>query len=371
MKHLKQLLLIVTLALLSCSKSDPGDELPAENGLYFPPISSNEWATTAPEELGWNTDSLEALYSFLAVNGTRAFLILKDGKIVAEKYWGNTILNSGEFTAGSNWYWASAGKTLSAFLIGIAQQNGLLSIHDKTSDYLGTGWTSMSREKEDLITIRHQLTMTTGLDYTVDDVYCTDPECLQYKTNAGQQWYYHNAPYTLLKDVIARASGMTDNEYTHEMLEVPTGMSGTWIYNGVNNVYYSVPRDMARFGLLILNHGKWDKTVLMSDQQYFTGMTTSSQELNPAYGYLWWLNGIPKMMLPGITIPLNTSIAPAAPDDLIVAAGKNGQFLDVVPGMNLVVVRMGEAPDEALVPILFHNRMWKKLNPVIGRRVEK
>ncbi|WP_167608565.1 serine hydrolase domain-containing protein [Maribellus sediminis] len=367
MKRLTYSLLFLIIVMAACQKSDDNHP-PIENGLYFPPTTSGEWQNTAPEELGWDTDSLEALYTFLSDHGTRAFLILKDGKIVAEKYWGKNILNTGDFNAESNWYWASAGKTLSAFLIGVAQQDGLLSISDKTSDYLGEGWTSLTKEKEELITIRHQLTMTTGLDYTVNDTYCTDPECLQYKTDAGQQWYYHNAPYTLLKDVIASASGMTDNEYTHEILEVPTGMSGTWIYNGVNNVYYSVPRDMARFGLLILNKGTWDETELLSDQNYFSEMTTTSQNINPAYGYLWWLNGTSKTMMPGITIPLNTSISPDAPEDLIVAAGKNGQFLDVIPSMNMVVVRMGEAPDEAQVPIIFHNQMWQKLNPVIGRQ---
>ncbi|WP_340114086.1 serine hydrolase domain-containing protein [Maribellus mangrovi] len=366
MKKLLPVLLILIVVFAACNKSDD-DNPPTESGLYFPPLTSDEWATTAPEELDWNTDSLEALYTFLSEHGTRAFLILKDGKIVAEKYWGQNILNTGEFTAESSWYWASAGKTLSAFLIGVAQQDGLLSINDKASDYLGEGWTSMSREKEDLITIRHQLTMTSGLDYTVDDTYCIEPECLQYKTDAGQQWYYHNAPYTLLKDVIANAAGMSSNLYTDQVLEAPTGMSGTWIYNGVNNVYYSVPRDMARFGLVILNKGTWDETEILSDQNYFTDMTTTSQNINPAYGYLWWLNGTSKIMMPGVTIPLNTSISPDAPDDLIVAAGKNGQYLDVIPSLNLIVVRMGEAPDDALVPIIFHNQMWQKLNPVIGR----
>ena len=56
MKYIKQLLLIFTLALITCSKNDTGDELPVESDLYFPPISTNEWATTAPEELGWKTE---------------------------------------------------------------------------------------------------------------------------------------------------------------------------------------------------------------------------------------------------------------------------------------------------------------------------
>ena len=52
--------------------------------------------------------------------------------------------------------------------------------------------------------------------------------------------------------------------------------------------------------------------------------------------------------------------------DLFAGMGKNGQFLDIIPSKNLVVVRMGEAPDGSLVPITFHNEMWEKINLVIN-----
>lgn len=46
--------------------------------------------------------------------------------------------------------------------------------------------------------------------------------------------------------------------------------------------------------------------------------------------------------------------------------GKDGQFVDVVPGRNIVVIRMGEAPDNSLVPITFHDDMWEKINSMIN-----
>ena len=177
----KYLILFIITSLTSCS-SDSNNPIITEEGdpaivtpiepteiMYFPPIDNSIWETTSPEILGWNTSETENLKTFLSENNTRAFIILKDGKIVMEEYWGKTILGNADFTEDKLWYWASAGKTMTAFLTGIAQQEGLLSINDKTSDYLGVGWTSLTEDKESFITIKNQLTMTTGLDYEIDD----------------------------------------------------------------------------------------------------------------------------------------------------------------------------------------------------------
>ena len=52
--------------------------------------------------------------------------------------------------------------------------------------------------------------------------------------------------------------------------------------------------------------------------------------------------------------------------DLFAAMGKNGQFIDILPSENLVVIRMGQAPDDSLVPILFHDEMWSMLMEVMN-----
>ena len=288
------------------------------------------------------------------------------GKIVLENYWGNNIQNTATFDKNSNWYWASAGKTLTAFLLGIAQDNGLLSVEDKSATYLGNGWTNLTANQESLIKIKHQLTMTTGLDYEVDDLNCTTPNCLNYKDTPGTSWFYHNATYTLLKDVIENSSGITFNDFTNQKVKMKIGMGGSWIQSNYNNIYWSTSRDMAKFGLLILNQGVWDEEVILNDTNYFSNMVNTSQKINISYGYLWWLNGKDSLIPPGITIPLGTSLAANAPEDLIAGMGKNGQFLDVAPSQNLVIIRMGEAPDgDALVPINFHNEMWSYLNDIL------
>lgn len=331
--------------------------LSGQNSLYFPPLGGNTWAATPPSALGFCPERIDSLYQFLEVNNTKSFILLQDGKIVLEKYFG-------AFTRDSFWYWASAGKSLTAFLAGQAQEEGLIDIHEPTGAYLGTGWTACPPDKELLITPWHQLTMTSGLEDIVPDDNCTDPACLTYKADAGTRWAYHNAPYRLLHDVIEEASGLTINQFTKTRVFDPTGMKGLWI----DHVMYGRARDMARFGLLSLAKGVWDGDTLLNDPQYFYDMTHPSQEMNKSYGYLWWLNGQTTFMLPDLQIVIPGKIIPNAPDDLIAALGKNDQKIHVVPSKNWVVVRQGEAaggPNGNLVPVVFDNQMWARLNALV------
>ena len=327
-------------------------------GLYFPPLNENAWSTSAAADLGWCTDKIDSLYNFLDGTNTKGFIVLKDGKIVLEKYFKT-------FTQDSFWYWASAGKTMTAFMVGVAQKNGLLSINDTSSKYLGIGWTSLGSAQENKITIYHQLSMSTGLDDAFNKD-CTADTCLRYKADAGTRWAYHNAPYTLLDKVIESASGRSFQQYYNTEIRNKTGINGIWTRLGNNNVLLSNTRSMARFGLLMLNQGKWDQTGVLNDTNFFTSMIQSSQGLNPSYGYLTWLNGKGKAMFPGSQIVFNTDLAPNAPKDMYAAMGKNGQLINVVPSQNLVVVRVGDAPgDNGEVPVTFNNDIWKYLIKVI------
>lgn len=338
-----------TILLSHCSLSQP---------LYFPPISGNNWDTLSPASLVWCDQYLDTLDNYLLANNTKAFLLLKDGKMVHEQYFGT-------FTRDSLWYWASAGKTLTAFAVGMAQQEGLLNILDTTSDYIGTGWTSCTPQQEEKITIRNQLTMTSGLDDLVPDHYCTLDTCLVYKADAGTRWAYHNGPYTLLDSVMESATGMALNTWVTTRIKQPTGMDGFFIKIDYNNVFFSRARSMARFGLLILNNGNWNGTQVMTDTAYFNAMINTSQNLNESYGYLWWLNGKSSFMLPGFQFLFPGSLNPNAPADLIMALGKNGQMLNVVPSQNLVYVRMGDAPGVGEVPITFNDSIWSILNQLM------
>lgn len=328
--------------------------------LYFPPVIGNTWETTTPAELGWCEDEIPALLQFIDESDSKAFIVLKDGKIVIEHY-------VGTFTQDSLWYWASAGKSLTAFLIGLAQQNGDLDINDASNIYLGDGWTSLTPEQENAITVRNHLTMTTGLDDTDDNFDCLDPECLTYLEDPGERWAYHNGPYTLLDSVMYYATGQNLNAYVFDNLSLSTGIFGSFIFSNNNNVFVSKARAMARFGLLALNQGTWASTPILTDEDYFYDMTHTSQELNKAYGYLWWLNGSADYMLPGIQFQFPGPLMVDAPMDVFAAMGKNGQIINVSPSENLVVVRMGNEPTNEVfyVPNVYNNQIWQYLNPVI------
>lgn len=357
----KSLFLILLGLCFGCSKKS--DPVPASaNSLYFP--TTNAWETATPASLGWNEAAIPDLKTFLASSNSRALIVLKDGKIVIEEYLG-TQLTGGAFTASSPWYWASAGKTLTSALVGIAHEEGKVNFDAKTSDYLGTGWTSLTAVQESKITVRHQLTMTTGLDDGVADPDCTDKTCLVYKADPGTRWAYHNAAYTLLDGVISSGTGQTLTNYFNSKIGSVIGMDGFYLKSGAyNNVFYSTPRSFARYGLLLLNKGVWNGTAVIPSS-YFTLMTTSSQNINPSYGYLTWLNGKISYMVPGSQLVIPGSIAPNAPADMFAAMGKNGQIINVVPSKNLVVIRMGDVPDTSSVPYLFQNDLWGKLNAII------
>jgi len=350
------LLIILILFISSCKSDDVENETP--NGeMYFPSINSSSWQTQSPSSLQWNENEIQTLYDYLDSKGTKGFIILKDGKIVIEKYF-----NGHSQSAKQNWY--SAAKTLTSITVGIAQQEGFLNINDKTSDYLGMNWTSLTLEKENLISIRHQLSMTSGMNDS--NFTATNPTDLTYIADAGTRWAYHNGPYILLQEVITQATNQTYKNYFEEKVENKIGMNGFWFAVGDLHIYRSTTRDMARFGHLILNKGKWNEYEIINNS-FFNEMTSVSQNINESYGYLWWLNGENSFMLPSTQEVFNGSIIPNAPNDMIMALGANNQKIYIIPSKNMVVVRMGNSAGGPTYTVSsFDNILWEKINQVIN-----
>lgn len=351
--------LVYILIIIACSSNDsvqPQDENPMSEDLYFPPSNSTTWEHETISDLGWNEDQLQPLLDYLEAKNSKSFIILYNGKIVVESYFNG-------HTDSSPWYWASAGKTLTTAITGIAEEEGLININSKVSDYLGTGWTSAPLEKENLITCKNLLSMNSGLDDSIGDSVAT--EDLQYLADAGNRWAYHNV-YVKLQDVIAAASNEAWTNYFNSRLKDKIGMTGAWIPNNDFNVYWSNTRSMARFGLLTLANGLWEEEQIIPEQ-FITDAVNTSQNLNLSYGYMWWLNGKSSYRLPQTQIQFNGELIPNAPEDMFCALGRDDQKIYVVPSKKLVIVRMGEPADDINFALSdFDNQLWLRINAFIN-----
>lgn len=352
MKYTK-LFFISALILIAC---DDNNEPQVNQTMYFPPTTGNSWETTTLSDLGWNESAVQPLKDYLREKHSKSFMILVNGRIVMEEYFNG-------HTSTSSWPWNSAGKTLVTATTGIAQQEGLLNINNNASDYLGTAWTSEPLEKENLITSRHLLTMTSGIN---DESELVIKPNLTYVADAGTRWSYHNV-FQKLMDVVAAASNQEFESYFNAKLESKIAMEGFWNNGIIFTVYHSNTRSMARFGLLALNKGKWANEQIVNET-FFSESIQTSQDINPAYGYLWWLNGKTSYMVPGGQTVFQGPLVPSAPADMYAAMGAEDQRIYVIPSKNMVVIRMGDASDPANPNFAvsgFDNALWEKINAVI------
>ena len=360
MKKLK-LLYLFLLPILGCNKDDNQiTVLPtpiATESMYFPSNDNTNWETKSIASLNWNENAVQPLKDYLIQKNTKSFMILVNGRIVMEEYFEG-------HTDTSTWKWNSAGKTLVATTTGIAQQEGFLNINNKVSDYLGTGWTSETLEQENLITSKNLLSMTSGLNDASNLVIISN---LTYIADAGTRWSYANV-FQKLMDVVEAASNQNYETYFDNKLKNKIGMEGFWNNGLIYKIYNSNTRSMARFGLLALNKGKWKNETIINET-FFNESITPSQNINPSYGYLWWLNGKPNYMVPGGQTVYQTSLVSNAPSDMYSAMGAEDQRIYVIPSKNMVIIRMGGASDPATPNFAlsgFDNDVWQKINLVIN-----
>ena len=115
----------------------------------------------------------------------------------------------------------------------------------------------------------------------------------------------------------------------------------------------STCRDMARFGVLMLNHGRWGGRQIVSSAWVARATGPPSTRLNAGYGYLWWLNH--EGVIPSVTAATSLQavenakasargrLVPGAPDSMYWALGLGNQVVQIDPGTRTVVVRLGTA----------------------------
>ncbi|RYY54939.1 MAG: class C beta-lactamase-related serine hydrolase [Chitinophagaceae bacterium] len=338
------LILCVIAIQFACSKNTESPQ-PAGESYYYPPLTGTTWETESPESLGWDPGKLNDLLNYVQANNSSSFIILHKGRIVVEKYWiGNAVTSAKIF---------SATKSMGAFMIGLAQEQGKLDINQEVNTYISPGWSRASASQEAKITVKDLISMTSGLN-----------ENLTYDTVPGARWRYNTLAYHRIYEVLASAYNQSNDNYTKAQLWDKIGMQDAFwdTEPGGGPTMSCSARDMARFGLMMLSGGKWNGAPVMTNAAYFQSMINSSQTLNPAYGYLWWLNGKSSFILP-TSESFNGPLMPNAPADLVTALGYGDKKIYVVKSMDLVVIRHGSPSNAPVTYALsnFDNEIWKLL----------
>lgn len=326
----------------------------ASQPAYWP--RGEEWEKQTPEKAGIDAAILEDALRFAGEHNSTGVLVVRHGRIAAERYWQNWNRDS----VGPIY---SASKSVAATLVGMAIEDGKLrGVNQPMADFFPALKS----------TLRHHLTMTSGLKTTSgaaagkrDEFEATAALPLEHPP--GTAWSYNTPAYRLLLRVLELATGENLNDYTRRKLTEPLAMNHTrWDGPPVgdhNNWMWmeSSVRDMAKFGLLALRRGQWDGRQLVNEK-YMREAASKSQDLNEAYGYLWWLNGGKSYMRPGRAGVHNGMLMPDCPPDTFAALGAADKKIYVVPSLDLVVTRHGGAAKAADFDNEFLGRVCKAVS---------
>jgi hypothetical protein len=310
----------------------------------------------------------EALDDLLKRTDTKAFLILKDDKLIYETY-----LNSSEKDINTSF---SSAKSFNSALIGAAIADGYIgSVDELVIKYIP----EIAGRGMDTLTIRDLLLMNSGIRYVEGDelpfyqvpfaddavtYYSSDMRKAALRLQAsgapiGEAFHYNNYHPLLEGLIIERATGMHVAKYLQERFWKPMGAEypASWSMDSEASGFEKMEsginaraRDYARFGLIFLHNGLWNGVQLLPedwvresteplrpDPRTWETMTYWP-DYNGYYKYHWW----------GINNPDGTY-------DFF-AHGKYDQIIYVAPRKNVVIVRLGNAPDDKLMwPLAIHN----------------
>ena len=330
--------------------------------LYFPP-ADGPWATVEPGDAGWDAAKLDAALDLAAERRSSGVVVLHRGRIMAERYW--PVENPGPAYANQRQGTTAAGhpledvasvqKSVVAILTTIAAERGLLTLDDTVSDHLGAGWSQASAAQEAAISIRHLLTMTSGLT----------PQ-LGYEADPDTRWRYNTPAYHHLLRIIAGAANLSRETVTRDWLTSRIGMRDSdwaprpWANADTAVGFLTTARDLARLGLLVQARGAWDGAAIVEDARAIDQATRPSQQLNPAYGFLWWLNGQSFRLGAGRGASRNDgALIASAPPDLVAAQGALDRKVYVVPSLDLAVTRLGDRG--SIDGSSFNDAFWDRL----------
>jgi CubicO group peptidase (beta-lactamase class C family) len=312
------------------------DKLPADNR-YASQI----------EAIERDTNNGESLEEYLDASGTTAFLVIHDDRLLYERYFDGCDESSIHTSF-------SMAKSFASALVGIAIDEGHInSVNEPITNYIPE--LLEKDERFESITIRHLLTMSSGIKYEeggdlpwseeADDTktyYATDLRKLALENSRiegepGEYFEYNNYNPLLIGMILERATGMSVSRYLQQKLWKPIGMEadGSWSLDSTSTGFEKMEsgvnaraRDFGRFGMLFAKEGKWEGEQLIS-RGWVEESTSADTSTDPSqdYQYFWWVN---------------------TPDgkDHFSARGNYGQYIYVAPEKDLVIVRLGKEEGE-------------------------
>jgi CubicO group peptidase (beta-lactamase class C family) len=334
------------------AEEEPGAEDVADEGpdVAFP---GAEWDTVDPAEAGFDPAKLDEIAAAAEAEQSFCFLVVRHGRIAGEWYFGEETPTSAHEVF-------SATKSYASTLVGLAVADGLLDIDDKASEYIPE-WVGTPSED---VTVRDLLSNDSGRHWDFQTDYqglISAPDRTQFGVDLTQDsppdtvWAYNNSAIQTLDAVLGAVLDQEPAEYAEERIFEPIGMADSEMTldgAGNTNMFFglqSTCRDMARFGHLFLQAGRWDGDEVVPADWVEQATGAPSQELNAAYGFLWWLNrNGPQPATVAATDPNagpapDGQAVPGAPEDMYWAHGLGDQIISVDPGSGTVTVRLGPA----------------------------
>ena len=239
----------------------------------------------------------------------------------------------------------SATKSITSALVGIAIDKEYIENVNQPAFASITGYSEFKNwvDGKNDIQIKHLLTMSSGLACNDSDFTSPGNEEYMYRqadwvkyildlrltSQPGSNWAYCTGGVVSLGAIIEDSSGMQTEDFATNFLFQPLEISNYhWEFTPTGRVdtgghIHMIPRDMAKIGQLFLQGGLWNQKRLIS-QKWVDTSTTPHILTNEGYhyGYLWWRGRIDS-------------------HDFYFAGGNGGQYIAILPTLNMVVVSTG------------------------------
>ena len=332
-KYLSLIYLCVILgcgiSVYSCKTS--GDSVVKEQEEYAFP--SEEWSLHNPSEYGYDSLKLALARDYADSIQTAGVMVVTKGRLIYQ--WGDVDVKYNTH---------SIRKSFLSALYGKPVKEGAIDM-DKTMEDIGINDVPPLSEEERQATIRDLLKARSGIYhpalYESQGMKDLKPE--RFTEKPGIHWYYNNWDFNASGTIYTQLTGKDIYQAIYNEIAVPTGMqdyspADGQYFSGEESIHPAYPfrvtaRDLARFGLLMLNNGNWNGNQVIDAswvQESTTYHSDATLYLSDGYGYMWW---VARKFNKYTHLP-NADI----PEGSYSARGAGGHYVMIIPDYDLVIV---------------------------------